>query len=118
MISTIMISLSILFVIAGTLISLVTAIGMIRLKDIYSRGHAAGKSATLGAMFLLFGTFLYFIGTEKYINMQLIFGIIFIFITGPLSSHLIMRAAYNNKTPYTKDTKIDDLKDEFNNKKI
>ena len=42
--------------------------------------------------------------------MQLIFGILFILITGPLSSHLIMRATYNNKTPYTKDTKIDELK--------
>ena len=41
--------------------------------------------------------------------MQLIFGILFILIT-LLSSHLIMRAAYNNKTPYTKDTKIDELK--------
>lgn len=71
----------------------------------------AGKSATLGAIFLLFGTFLYFIATDGYINMQLIFGILFILITGPLSSHLIMRANfYNNKTPYTKDTKIDELK--------
>ena len=51
----------------------------------------AGKSATLGAIFLLFGTFLYFIATDGYINMQLIFGILFILITGPLSSHLIMR---------------------------
>ena len=65
---------------------------------------------TLGAIFLLFGTFLYFIATDGYINMQLIFGILFILITGPLSSHLIMRATYNNKTPYTKDTKIDELK--------
>ena len=50
------------------------------------------KAATLGAMFLLFGSFLYFIGTEGYVNMQLIIGIIFVFITGPLSSHMIMKA--------------------------
>ena len=42
--------------------------------------------------------------------MQLIFGIIFILITGPLSSHLMMKASYNNKTPYTKDTKLMNLK--------
>ena len=41
--------------------------------------------------------------------MQLIFGILFILITGPLSSHF-NEATYNNKTPYTKDTKIDELK--------
>ena len=73
--SKIIISLAIIFIILGALIS---AIGIIRLKDVYSRGHAAGKSATLGAIFLLFGTFLYFMGTEGYANMQLIFGIIFI----------------------------------------
>ena len=113
MIAKIIISLAIIFIILGALISAITAIGIIRLKDVYSRGHA-----TLGAIFLLFGTFLYFMGTEGYANMQLIFGIIFILITGPLSSHLMMKASYNNKTPYTKDTKIDELKDEFNNKKI
>ena len=118
MIAKIVISLAIIFIILGALISAITAIGIIRLKDVYSRGHAAGKSATLGAIFLLFGTFLYFMGTEGYANMQLIFGIIFILITGLLSSHLMMKASYNNKTPYTKDTKIDELKDEFNNKKI
>ena len=118
MIAKIIISLAIIFIILGALISAITAIGIIRLKDVYSRGHAAGKSATLGAIFLLFGTFLYFMGTEGYANMQLIFGIIFILITGPLSSHLMMKASYNNKTPYTKDTKIDELKDEFNNKNI
>ena len=88
------------------------------IKHVYSRAHAAGKAATLGAMFLLFGAFLYFIGTEGYVNMQLIIGIIFVFITGPLSSHLIMKAAYNIKTPYTKDTKIDEIKEDMKHTKL
>ena len=48
MIAKIIISLAIIFIILGALISAITAIGIIRLKDVYSRGHAAGKSATLG----------------------------------------------------------------------
>lgn len=59
-----------------------------------------------------------FIGTEGYVNMQLIIGIIFVFITGPLSSHLIMKAAYNIKTPYTKDTKIDEIKEDMKHTKL
>ena len=51
MIAKIIISLAIIFIILGALISAITAIGIIRLKDVYSRGHAAGKSATLGAIF-------------------------------------------------------------------
>lgn len=118
MITSIIISLAIIFVILGSLISIVAAIGIIRLEDIYSRAHAAGKAATLGAMFLLFGTFLYFFATEGIGNMQLLLGIIFILITGPLSSHMIMKAAYNINTPYTKNTKIDEIRDDLNQKKL
>ena len=39
--SKIIISLAIIFIILGALISAITAIGIIRLKDVYSRGHAA-----------------------------------------------------------------------------
>ncbi len=53
----------------------------------------AGKASTLGAMSLLFGTFLYFIATQGFVNMQLIVAIIFVLITGPLSSHMIMKAS-------------------------
>lgn len=55
MITTIVTSIAIIFVMLGALISAFAAIGLIRLKDVYSRAHAAGKAATLGAMFLLFG---------------------------------------------------------------
>ena len=48
--------------------------------------------------------------------MQLLLGIIFVFITGPLSSHMIMKAAYNIKTPYTKNTKIDEINDDLKDK--
>lgn len=118
MIATIITNIAIIFVLLGAFISAFAAIGLIRLKDVYSRAHAAGKAATLGAMFLLFGTFLYFIGTEGYINMQLIIGIIFVFITGPLSSHMIMKAAYNIRTPYSKETKIDDVKEDLHDTKL
>ncbi|MFW3590214.1 Na+/H+ antiporter Mnh1 subunit G [Staphylococcus caprae] len=118
MIATIVTSIAIIFVVLGALISAFAAIGLLRLKDVYSRAHAAGKAATLGAMFLLFGSFLYFIGTEGYVNMQLIIGIIFVFITGPLSSHMIMKAAYNIQTPYSKETKVDEIKDNMKDTKL
>ena len=114
MIATIVTSIAIIFVVLGAF----AAIGLLRLKDVYSRAHAAGKAATLGAMFLLFGSFLYFIGTEGYVNMQLIIGIIFVFITGPLSSHMIMKAAYNIQTPYSKETKVDEIKDDMKDTKL
>lgn len=110
MIDTIMISLSLFFVIVGAIISALSAIGILRLKDVYGRAHAAGKAATLGAMSLLLGVFLFFIGQDHYVNPQLIIGILFILITGPLSSHLIIKAAYKVKTPYSRSTKLDEMR--------
>lgn len=66
MIKIILISLALIFVIIGALISALAAIGLLRLEDVYSRAHAAGKASTLGAMSLLFGTFLYFIATQGF----------------------------------------------------
>ena len=47
MIATIVTSVSIIFVVLGALISAFAATGLIRLRDVYSRAHAAGKAATL-----------------------------------------------------------------------
>ncbi|EVU99468.1 Na(+)/H(+) antiporter subunit G1 [Staphylococcus aureus T59607] len=118
MIKIILISLALIFVIIGALISALAAIGLLRLEDVYSRAHAAGKASTLGAMSLLYGTFLYFIATQGFVNMQLIVAIIFVLITGPLSSHMIMKAAYNIKTPYTKKTKVDEISEDLKDTKL
>ncbi|MCU5745947.1 Na+/H+ antiporter subunit G1 [Staphylococcus sp. SQ8-PEA] len=111
MIKTIIISIALILVVLGALVSALAALGIVRLDDVYSRAHAAGKAATLGAMLMLSGVFLYFIGKEGYVNMQLIIGILFILITGPLSSHLIIQSAYKLRTPYTDRTKKDEIRE-------
>ncbi|MEB8126071.1 Na+/H+ antiporter subunit G1 [Staphylococcus succinus] len=118
MITQIVISISLILVILGSIISALAAIGLLRLDDVYSRAHAAGKAATLGSMLLISGVFLFFIGKEGYVNMQLLVGILFILITGPLASHLIIKAAYNLNTPSSKRTKLDDIKDDLKNTKL
>ncbi|HLR18535.1 MAG TPA: Na+/H+ antiporter subunit G1 [Staphylococcus sp.] len=118
MITTIVISIALILIILGSLISALAAIGLLRLDDVYSRAHAAGKAATLGAMLLISGVFLFFIGREGYVSMQLLIGILFILITGPLASHLIIKSAYNLDTPASKKTKLDEIKDDLGNTKI
>ena len=110
MIKTILISVALILVVLGAILSALAALGIVRLDDVYSRAHAAGKAATLGAMLMLTGVFIFFIGKEGSVNMQLIIGILFILITGPLSSHLIIQSAYKLKTPYTDRTKRDEIR--------
>lgn len=45
MITTIVISIALILVILGSLISALAAIGLLRLDDVYARAHAAGKAA-------------------------------------------------------------------------
>lgn len=78
----------------GVIFILVTAIGLIRLPDVYCRTHAASKSATLGVMFILLGVFLHFWFIEGIVNTRIILGIVFLFITGPVGGHVIGRSAY------------------------
>lgn len=118
MITTIVISIALILVILGSLISALAAIGLLRLDDVYARSHAAGKAATLGSMLLISGVFLYFIGREGYVNMQLLVGILFILITGPLASHLIIKSAYNLQTPASKRTKHDEIKEDLKDTKL
>lgn len=54
-----------IFTIIGVFFTVVAAIGLIRLPDIYSRTHAASKSATLGVMFVLFAAVLHVYVDER-----------------------------------------------------
>lgn len=86
--------LIILLITVGVIFTVVTVIGIMRLPDVYTRAHAASKSATLGVMSILTGVFFYFWLNEGTISIQLILGIIFLFFTSPIGGHLMSRAAY------------------------
>lgn len=98
-----------LLISVGVLFTVVTVIGILRLPDVYTRAHAASKSATLGVMSILSGVFLYFWVNEGIISIQLILGIIFLFFTSPIGGHLMSRAAYISGVKPSKLTVRDDL---------
>ncbi|WP_042461668.1 monovalent cation/H(+) antiporter subunit G [Neobacillus dielmonensis] len=98
-------------ILAGALLFLIATFGVIRLPDVYTRNHAASKAATLGVMFVLLGTFLYFYSVEGHFNSRLILGIVFLFLTSPISGHLINRAAYNSGVKLWDQSVRDDLKE-------
>jgi multicomponent Na+:H+ antiporter subunit G len=101
------------FILFGTIISLISAIGLVRLPDVYTRSHAASKSSTVGVLFMLIGTLLYFIISEGYFSIRLILGIVFVFLTAPVGAHVISRAAYRANVPLTETSVEDELKDYF-----
>lgn len=98
-----------LLVLFGSILSVLSAFGLIRLPDVYLRAHAATKSTTLGVLCILFGSFLFFIVFDGYISARLLLGILFVFMTAPVAGHLNARAAYRTDVPLWKGTVHDAL---------
>lgn len=101
--------LIILLISTGVLFSAVTALGLIRLPDVYTRTHAASKSSTLGVLSILLGTFAHFWFNEGIFNTQMVIAIAFLFITQPVAGHLIGRAAYMTGIKVAEETVRDDM---------
>lgn len=102
-----------ILILIGAVFSLISAIGIVRLPDVYTRSHAASKSSTLGVLCALVGTLLYFVITDGYFSIRLILGIFFVFLTAPVAAHVICRAAYRHRVPLAEGTAEDELKDYY-----
>ncbi|TVR65548.1 MAG: monovalent cation/H(+) antiporter subunit G [Gemmatimonadales bacterium] len=79
------------FVVAGAFFLFVSAVGLIRLPDFFSRAHAVGKSETLGSLLVLIG--LVFHHGFVLESGKLILIVIFVAITNPTGIHTLTRAA-------------------------
>ncbi|WP_204668984.1 monovalent cation/H(+) antiporter subunit G [Gracilibacillus alcaliphilus] len=97
------------FVIIGVFFAVVSAIGILRLKDVYSRAHASGKSATLGVIFIMLAVFIHFL-SQGDLNAKILLAILFLFLTAPVASLFLARSAYRNGVKLAKNTVVDDLK--------
>ena len=82
-------------IIAGSVISVIGAIGLIRFPDIYSRTHAQTVVNVGGTCLLLIGV-LFEAPLFSLYSVKSILLIIFIFLTSPVGTHAIARAAYKS----------------------
>ena len=90
----------------GSFALLVAAIGLLRMPDVYNRLQVGTKATTLGTIMTLAGLAFIIPGWSG----KLILLIIFIMMTNPVSSHVLARAAYYVKIPFTNRTVVDKLK--------
>jgi len=104
---------AVILILIGSIVSVISAIGMIRLPDVYTRSHAATKSSTLSVLTCLLGAFIYFWVHDGYVSVRLILGIIFVFVTAPVAGHLICRAAYRSRVPLAEGSGEDELKEKL-----
>jgi len=74
----------------GVVFTFISAIGIVRLPDVYARMHAAGKASTLGVTCILLSAAVVFPGQL----MILVILIILFFVTAPIATTTMARAAY------------------------
>jgi multicomponent Na+:H+ antiporter subunit G len=80
------------FLALGTLFFLISAIGLLRMPDIYTRMHVGTKSTTIATLLIITGgCFL-----EPAWSLKLLLIAVFILLTNPLSSSVIARAAHKD----------------------
>jgi multicomponent K+:H+ antiporter subunit G len=82
-------------VLAGAGFTFVGSLGLVRLPDFYMRLHAPTKATTLGVGSLLIASALYFSTRGDGISLHEILVTVFLFITAPVSAHVMAKAALN-----------------------
>jgi multicomponent Na+:H+ antiporter subunit G len=98
--------------ILGSGFMLLAAVGILRMPDLFSRMQAATKTSTLGAGSMFLGVAVFY-GDLGIVSRSLLV-IAFMFLTLPVSAHMIARAAYFDGVPLWKGTVVDELSGEYN----
>lgn len=84
--------LSWFFILLGCAFVLIGAIGVIRLPEVFTRSHAAGMVDTFGSGMIILGL-MFQAGGFNLVLVKLIMIGFFLFLTSPVSSHALVRAA-------------------------
>ena len=77
----------------GSIFFLISAIGLLRLPDFFCRIHAPTKAATLGTILLGLSSVLHSLSQGNLIWLEDLAIILFLFLTVPVSSQVLARAA-------------------------
>ncbi len=83
--------------VAGSLVLLITGLGILTLPEYYSRIHAASITDTLGAALVLLG--LVTQAGWSLVSAKLVLILVFLVITGPAASHALAKTAQLHDLP-------------------
>lgn len=82
-----------LLILTGAIFTFIGSLGLARLRDFYTRLHGPTKASTLGVGCLLIASAVYFSVHDEGISLHEVLVTLFLFITTPVSAHLLAKAA-------------------------
>jgi len=80
-------------ILTGALLTFIGSLGLLRLRDLYTRLHGPTKATTLGVGSLLTASSIYFSTYTESVSLHEVLITLFLFITAPVSAHLLAKAA-------------------------
>lgn len=98
-------------ILIGAFFILISAVGILKMPDLFTRMSATTKASTLGVGLVLLGTALYW--QDIGISARAVTIVTFLLLTAPVAAHIIGRAAYFDNVPLWEKTKVDELKDKY-----
>lgn len=96
--------------VAGAAFSLLAALGVLRMPDVFTRMQASTKASTLGLGCLLLGAALQLGDLGSVIRAMSILA--FLLLTTPVAAHMIARASYLADVPLWEGTVLDERREE------
>lgn len=91
------------FLVLGASFAFIGSLGLLRLPDFMARLHAPTKNTTLGVGGVIIGSMLYFSITDSLSLHELLIAI-FLFLTAPISAHLLAKAGLHLELELTENT--------------
>jgi len=86
-------------VLIGAAFTFVGSLSLVRFTDFYTRLHGPTKATTLGVGCLLIASSIFFSVTGDALSLHEILVSLFLFITAPISAHLLAKAALHLRLP-------------------
>lgn len=93
--------------VVGALLAVIAGLGLNRFPDVFARMHAATKPSTLGLALVMAGAA--FLVPDVGGQAKLLLIVVLQFLTAPVGSHLVGRAAYRAGTELDESTVVDEL---------
>jgi len=92
-------------ILTGSLFALIGSIGLWKLPDFFMRLHGPTKATTLGVGSLVIGSLVYFSSRGEGLSLHELLITLFLFITAPVSAHLLAKAAMHQRVRRIEKTK-------------
>jgi len=92
-------------VLLGAAFTLIASIGLVRMRDFYTRLHGPTKASTLGVGSIMLASLLFFSVDSGSLSVHEVLITVFLFLTAPVSAHLLAKAGMHGEEKLTPGTR-------------